>query len=324
MQAKERRTAILLFLAVAAILAIQQRVGLPGNTRIWKAVGDAGHIPLFGLMSLAFLGLSYIFFKNKFKTIWPHYLVALIATTIMGALSEIMQINTNRDADVNDFLRDVGGAIVFLSLYILYDRKLIEMRRKWGKKFILGAGGILLLSLIASTFTLGLVIKAYLERNRAFPTICDFEQGWQKRFLVLRNAELKLVPPPPKWQEASQGHVGRVIFNHAIYPGFHIKEPSPDWRKYSTLAFEVYSELDTAVNLNIRIEDRQHHGLYQDRYNSVIRINPGVNRIRIPLEKVQNGPKLRKMDMTTIRAIGLFATNPPVPFTLYLDDFRLE
>ena len=64
MQAKERGTAFLLFLGVAAILAILQRLGLPGNTPIWKAMGDVRHIPLFGLMSLAFLGLSYSILKE--------------------------------------------------------------------------------------------------------------------------------------------------------------------------------------------------------------------------------------------------------------------
>lgn len=324
MQARERRKAFLLFLVVAAALAIQQKVGLPGYTRMWKAVGDAGHIPLFGLMSLAFLGLSYIFLKNKFKDIRSHYLAALIATALVGTLSEIMQINTNRDADINDFLRDVGGAISFLSLYVTYDPRLKEVRRKWGRKLTFWAWGISLLFITICSLTIGLVTVAYIERYQAFPIICDFEHGWQERFLILCDAELKLVPAPSGWKGAGQGHVGRVVFNHATYPGFHIKEPYPDWRNYSTLAFEIYSELDTTVTLNVRVDDSHHRGLYQDRYNTVIRINPGLNRINIPLAKVQNGPKSRKMDMIAIRAIGLFASRPPAPFTLYLDNFRLE
>ena len=200
-----------------------------------------------------------------------------------------MQINTNRDADINDLQRDLKGAISFPALYASCDRRQEKAPRKWDSKFTFWTWGISLFFVLVSFGAWNWSIE-HILRELAVPIFFDFEHGGQERFPKLRNTKLEIVAAPERWKEAGQGYVGQVVFNPAIYPGFHIKEPYPDRREYNLLTFEAYSELDKAVTLSTRIEDKHHQGLYEDRYDSVVRIKPEPNRIEIPLEKVLTDP----------------------------------
>jgi hypothetical protein len=53
-------------------------------------------------------------------------------------------------------------------------------------------------------------------------------------------------------------------------------------------------------------------------------IEPRVNRIAIPLAEVRGGPQTRVLDMSRIQRVSLLAVRPSVPFSFYLDGFRLD
>ena len=86
----------------------------------------------------------------------------------------------------------------------------------------------------------------------------------------------------------------------------------------------MYSPLDRAVDLGLRIDDAVHDNTFPDRFNRRITVAPGRNEIRVPLDQVRAAPATRPMQMHRIRRVLLFGGIPGEAFTLYVDDFRLE
>lgn len=305
-------------------------VSLPSHNRLWREVANSGHIPLFGLLSLVILRLSVFFLKSRFTRWYAHYLVALVVVTAIGVMSELLQMSGPRDADPYDLIRDVVGAIVFLSLISTIPRRilpwtLVDWSQKAGRLLRLAA----LLLLMSSLWPVFYWSAAFYERQQQFPLICGFESIWEMAFVGADSGKIERVDPPPGWESDStysQGNnrVGRYTFALGRHPGFHIKEPYPDFSGYETLIFDLFSKSDRTHSLVVRIDDRHHNNEYNDRFNLEIFIQPGMNRIEIPCSKIRFAPINREMDMTAIAVILFFALQPAEPFTIFVDNIHLR
>jgi hypothetical protein len=315
---------VLLVLALVAIIGFLHLFRLPENSRFWKAIGDTGHVPIFGLMAIILLVLSYKLIGYRIDRPVLHYLLAFLISILVGTVSEIIQIFGPREADIGDLGRDIAGAAAFLGIYYLIDSRVEKQRSRLGNRGrrLIWVGSVVVL--IGALYQLGFVTTAYLKRDEAFPLICSFDAAWEKAFWIKHDTDIKVVNPPEKWRRTDNNHVGELTFDTVTYPGFHIQEPYPDWRDYNFLLFDIYSDLDTTVGIYFRLHDIHHNKDYNDRYNNHFFIKPGLNQILIPLADIRNAPKERKMDMSLIRTFGIFAYRPPQPFTIYLDNFRLK
>ena len=324
MKTNRCRYSILLAVAAAGIFLILDKVQIPSDTHLWRAISNAGHMPLFGTLALIMLGLSGNLFGSRIRHWYVHYLLALAATLVMGAASEYMQISSSRDADIWDFFRDFGGAVAFLGLFALSTPRMAAVRERWNRAsktaILLGT-----LSILAAGVTpLALWTVAYTYRDIAFPQICGFGSFWESKFYKTKQADLIVTAPPRAWGKPGDDRVGKVTFQPVEYSEFILTEPPPDWSKSEYFVFEIYSELYTDVFLGLRIEDSQHNNQYDDRFNHRITISPGINQIIIPLEIVEQAPRLRLMDMSAIRRVSLFAHEPPDSFTVFMDSFELR
>jgi VanZ family protein len=315
---------ILLFLLVSGFLIALVKLEIPGNTFLSREINNAMHFPFFGVLSLLLLGLSSLFLDRVIRFRLQHYLAAFVMVIIIGGLHEYSQITGPRDADIRDLVRDAAGAVTFLGLFIIYDNKLkaIFEKRDHRIKLILFIGAVIL---IVSNFTpSALWGAAYLHRDRNFPTICDFESIWDYRFLKTQDAVLKRVSAPYIGGSTEDNMAGRLQFSLAEYPGLAIEEPYPDWSGHNSFDFIIYSEMDFAAKIGVRIEDSFHNNDYNDRYNGAFMVEPGMNNISISIDKVKKGPSTRNMDMNKIRAIHIFVHKPDEEFVLYFDNFRLD
>ena len=311
-----------MLIASFGLLTILEKLNLPMNNLFWKSVYNFGHVPLFGFLSLLILGLAKQVVKFEKQKHYLYYVIAFISVIFIGAISEFLQLYGPRDADIGDWIRDIIGAISFLGCYMAYDKKAGIISDKSNDKYkiiiILIATVLIILSFIPTALWAG----AYLHRNHEFPVICSFDSFWERKFIKTRNADLTAVSSPKEWRKYEDDRVGQLILYPANYSGFSIEEPYPDWSDYDFLSFEVYSKLDSSINLAIRIEDIYHDDTYQDRFNKSNTINPGINRIVIPLTEIKEAPASRMLDMTAIRYIHVFTANPD-NIILYIDDFRL-
>jgi len=317
----EKRLRLILSLVTAGLLVGLAWFEIPGNTFLTRAINDAMHFPFFGILSLLFLGLLSLFFGKANRP--RRYYMAFGLVVMVGALHEYSQISGPRDADIWDLARDVAGALTFLGLYMVHDKKINTFgvgRRKKIRLLFYAFAVIMILTISAPSL---LWSAAFIYRDRIFPTICDFDSVLGNRFLKTQHAILERTVAPYEGEGKTANRVGKLEFEVAEYPGLAIEEPYPDWSDYLSFEFTVYSEMDTAVKIGVRIEDLHHNNEYTDRFNGAFIISPGKNAISIPVDRIKNGPSTREMDMKNIRAIHVFTRRPGSGFVLYFDDFRL-
>lgn len=306
----------LLILSAVFLLAFLEVFQAPENTLIWESALDAGHVPLFGLMSLIFLVLIRSLTSRRAMTA---YFLAFVMAFFLAAVIEGIQYFGPRDADPRDLARGTAGILSFLGLAMTLDRRL-EIRA--ARRLALVAGAVVLIAVSLASFAL--LIRAYRYRASSFPSICTFDESWERSFYGVARAELSVTRLPPPWSDGSGNEVGRITFLKATYTGFHISEVYPDWRGYRRLCFDTYSELEEPVELILRIHDAHHDNSVGDRFNRSLVIDPGRNEIRIGLDEIRKGPSSRELDLSQVWGLALFAVGPDSVFSLYVDAFRLE
>lgn len=106
------------------------------------------------------------------------------------------------------------------------------------------------------------------------------------------------------------------------WPGVRYEAGGANWQAYETLACDVYNPGDS-FGLTFRIDDRAGPSRYDDRFNRKMRIHPGWNRIRLPLDEIRSGPRARELDVAAIARVSLFGAKTESGPTFYLDNVRL-
>jgi len=317
---------IILVAVILAGLAILDYLQMPSNTFFWRSAFDFGHIPLFGVISISFLGLSKGLFRSKFKSRYIHYLIAFFLTSFLGVLTEALQYYSPRDADFMDVVRDTVGAICFLGFYLTFDGEKDKNKDVLSPKIKNSIRVVVVLILIAALIPTGIWAYAFICRANSLPVICDFESKWENKFLYSDFASLEIVKFPMGIGGNKANHAEKIRFNAkpGVGSAFYIEEPYPDWTSYKYFLFDIYSEYADPFNLMIRINDRTHNQDSSDRFNRKLIIEPGLNNISIPLDAVRNAPETRQMDMHDIDLIIIFPKSPAENLVLYLDNIRLE
>ena len=314
----------LLLAAIAAALTFLMSAQMPNYNQLWRELTNSGHAILFGSVAVVVLMLSWQLLRGRVPRLRWHYFIAFFVTAFMGGAVEIIQIYTPRDADPYDFLMDCLGAASFLCIVAAFDKRLKrpspaagESRRKAGLTL---AG----LSFFALAFlSPGLWATAMITRDADFPTICGFDSYWETKWIHTVRARLERVPPPPGFTTA-RGMVGKFTALKGAFPKMDFIEVDPDWRGYSSLNLDIFSQLDHPVNMAIRIDDVHHNDRFEDRFNRRLVVQPGLNHYVIDMNDILNAPKGRQMDLEHITHVLIFGVFPRQPFTVYIDNFRLQ
>jgi hypothetical protein len=306
---------------IVSIVIVIEFIDLPGDTRLWGEIQNAGHVPLFGMLAIATLLASIELFEGRLSLRYQHYLAALLISVAFGLMTEWLQLYDARDADPYDFLRDVAGIVSFLGLFALLDTKMRPTLAKPSKNILAIVSAVFL---CASLAPLAFWLTAYVHRDLAFPKIVNFNSFWQRQFLRLQDAELVVTPPPKTWRALDRNQVGKLILRPAPYAGFWVQEPYPDWSGYRALTMNIYLEHDAPMVLTITVQDKQHNHEFSDRFTDRIKLSPGANIIVIPLEEIAIAPATRQLDLGNVGAIALLMNTPNVPCVIYIDSIRLE
>jgi hypothetical protein len=97
-----------------------------------------------------------------------------------------------------------------------------------------------------------------------------------------------------------------------------------NWEGYKSLDFDIFNPGEKEIQIAVRIDDREEAPEYKDRYNHSFVLEPGVNRINIPLDKLNTSGTNRILDLKKIYSLIIFMVNPSEKVTLYVDYMRLE
>lgn len=320
---KKKSTIILAISLTFGSIAILYGVDIPGHNMLWREIGNAGHIVLFGIISIALLLLSRTILGNRFSLPITHYGISFILSSGLGFITEFLQCFTPRDADFWDIVRDMIGATVSLGILLLIERKQFpSFNMSTIKKR-------LLLSFIIVIFLAGISpvliwTGGFLYRSANQPTICSFESFADKLFYKVHHGDIEIVQSDVFFPESSGNHTAKLTLHPAKYPEFYFREPFPDWSGYKAFTLSIYSPLDTAFMLSMRVEDVHHNGVYRDRFNTSLTIEPGIDEIRINCQDIKNAPEVRSMDMTRIYTFSIFAVKLKETLLFYIDDITLQ
>lgn len=271
-------------------------VALPVERYAW----NLGHIAFFSLATLTFISYRPIRSTRD--------IIGLVAAVICLSIAiESIQRFIGRDFSLHDILRNVGGTL--LTLFMVARRAL---------PYILwGLGGVIL-SVDAVGFS-STALLDYQQQTRA-PLMDDFEDA---RFLRFWSSNLSLTPSP----RLSGDSAGKVIFQPARFSGVTLSPILANWSDFTSLELNIHNPQLNTLRIIIRINDQQHEfseQLHNDRYNHGFDLEPGWNRVSIPLDELRMAPKNRDMDLTKIHKLGLFFTDLTSTTELTFDDFTLR
>ncbi len=300
-------------LATLAVLTLLLVFGddalLPG--RAFQAFWNLGHAVYFAFITWLLLHWPWL----KRQPCWLQWAVPLAVTLLIGGTIELLQIGTERTADVMDMLRNLGGSLLVLGLLPV----LPSERKAWRWPLRLAALALLLYLLLP--FIQVLYDDAMARRQ--FPVLADFAaplelSRWQG------NADYRLARPPNSDEPA----LAITLKPGVAYPGVSLKHFPGDWRGYRELRVRLYLQGSEPLSLTLRIHDRAHETgprafEYSDRFNRSFRLQPGWNELTVPLEDIRKAPTRRAMDLSQLVDLSLFVTRLKQTRILYLQRIEL-
>ena len=87
---------------------------------------------------------------------------------------------------------------------------------------------------------------------------------------------------------------------------------------------DVYSEEAEEVILTVRIHDEYHDNKFDDRFNRLLTIKPGLNNLLIQLDEIRQSPELRTLRVDKIASMAFFMKDREVAATLFFDNIKLH
>ena len=110
----------LLLSAACAVLALVLFGQIPGHGRWVSELGNSAHGPAFAIVTLILLALLRRV-PGRNASILHDYSLAIAGALLLGALIELMQLATGRDASFSDLGRDTLGALAATGFFTLID-----------------------------------------------------------------------------------------------------------------------------------------------------------------------------------------------------------
>jgi len=321
-------------LVIAAMVAAVMFLSIPGTTMWRKVLQDCGHGPVFLVIGSA---LALMQEPRNGEDIRPFAVLlrAFAIAVALGVATELLQhFEPGRTVSAMDALHDAAGAALGLALLAIAERRSpargIPPTPPAGGR---GEGRARALALAIAVAALTILAwpplraaHAYAVRAAAFPILADGEMpSGDDFFFAGRRARLQRAPLPPRWARAGDLASLHLSFGRGLEPAFDLFEPSPDWRGYSTLAIDLTNPGPAPLKFMLRIHDAQHDWSYQDRFNAPV-VLPAAARttVRVSLAAVESAPAGRRMDLSRIANLMLFANGPAAGTEFYVSRIWLE
>lgn len=308
-------------LAVIGILALVELFYIPGHNPWLEALNNAGHLPVFGLLAIAILHLVKIARPQRRAQPLRAYVMAALLAAGLGVLSEAIQYFTPRDADLEDLVRDVLGAVSFLALYAAVrdqDLKTQRANRPGLKRNLLFTTALLWL---AGGWTLCMWSAAYVKQWVQFPVICDFDSYLSNRFVTSNGVTLR--------RDEVEGVGGKVrgtrmTFGEGEWPGLEIVDVHSSWEGRDSLVLEVVVDGDQPVVLGLSAYDREHNHEYEDRFSFGLKLDPGMQRLAVSLGRIIAAPRGREMEIEHMKGVTIFSDSTSAGQSVLLERLYLK
>lgn len=294
-------------LAALYLLLVQERVALPN--RALMALWNLAHLPLFFVLTLL-IDHSLLNHRRHRLTLWLQLLLPPLLILALG--TEWLQSLTDRQPSWTDVLTNMAG-VGLATLWLASARYGVPVVRRAIRSLVVLVG----LSLLIQPL---LLAYADYHIKRHFPLLSDFEsfidsENWsfgERRASPVRDGQYALALTLPAKR----------------YAGSTLRHFPNDWSGYHRLHLSVYNPGQEALPLSLRVHDRLHElgqQGYHDRFNYNFSAAPGWTDVELPLDRIANGPRDRKLDLQQVAALRVFYQGTPAEGTeLGLDAVYLD
>lgn len=287
------------------------------------ALENAAHPPLFGLLAIAALHLCRARAQTTGASTPRQYVQAWLVVLALGAATEAAQMIGPRESSLSDFVNDLIGATMALSLYRLYEQRQNPARAR-NVRISAALWTVFGLCLAAALAPLAWTAAAYLHRNAREPVLADFDTALGRFFVMTQSVATEPMPIPARWRQSGDRSALRVEPVSGPWPGVTIEEPWPDWAAYRQLAIDVTNPGGQPLDLAVRIDDRWHNDRFEDRYNGRFLVAPqSRTELRVPVPVIRDAGADRPLDMHAIRRIIVFQDAARSMHAFYLNGLRL-
>lgn len=301
-----------------AVLVLLQQFGtLPGRDLLSRAVQNAAHTPLFFILTLLMWRLHPLLPATMSQRRKLLYIAA--GSIALGALTEIAQIATRRDASLTDWARDVVGTLAALATLRAWQSL---TQRQWSQVAVWC--GAALISGLAGFAGVG---EAIYRRHLAASSMPD----------ILPMSSVYMAPARRRggsWEFGTVGELrqrhGRPLgteetapalafeFADVQYPGLNIPEPYADWRGYQWLVITAEVLNRPQLLLMLRAETQFDNG---QRFLQYLPVGPAPTTLRVPLARLL---PLNATEAVRVESLLLFAEQKDAGSVLLLHGMHLE
>lgn len=306
---------VVLACLIAAGFALLMTVTLPSDNLTITSLQNSGHFILFAVLGYAVLKQFLTLLKPD---IVKPVLFSAGCLIVMGLAVELLQAGMlSRSASKADFMLDIAGITAGFAACWVID---LAGKGKTLLASVIGCG-LIILSVVALAPTLYLfgfdLFRAQL------PTVRDFNHPFSLAKVETQGeAEFERVTGKfvSENGEPEHYHAMRVGFTVALYSGVIFHESPANWSDYTGLRLKIFNSMQNTRHIELRINDALHNNLYEDRYNTALSVEPGMNLVEVPLELIENmgsgGDAKRVMDINAVSRIQLFTSGSEESFSV--------
>jgi hypothetical protein len=290
---------------VVAVIAMLLFVRLPGDERWVWVLGNTAHAPALAVATIALI--------QAFRTLQPfgpgilrEYAAAIAVALLLGALVELAQLGTGRNASLVDLGRNALGSLAGAALLLVYDPRVQELpsRRSIQRTGLL-IGIACTLIVVTPVLITG---AAYFQRARDFPVLVDFSSPLSTYFVSTYGAvvvERARLPGTNQQSEPEAAGLRARLVGSGAW-ALVLWEPYPDWRGFDHLALELANHSQTPLLMRIRIRDRDQRTDRKAGYVDSIEVGPRTRTVlQIPLRDVVAADGAPGLDLALVRSISL-------------------
>ncbi len=318
----KKRSGLKVFGAVlaATLILCFTPMNVSGWNKTMNAICDAGHFPLFGLLAFTAIFLlsrtpSFDHGKRQALLVTLGVLVSIF----IAALIEVIQPIFGRSEQFDDLITGGIGALYGGLGGALF------LKRKNIKIFAL----YLALLLPIAVFLLREVPRAYSAdayRRQHYPRLGDFEDELEMLFWSSEKHILpEDLPARVEANPATGGFALHIRGRQGMWIPAMYAAGKQDWSKFTELRFSAFNP-GAPFPLLVRVDDDGDCKEVSGRFNIQVSMKTGNAQYAIPMEKILNGPKSRKLNISKIKS--LIIAVPPIQegksAEVYLDDLRLQ
>ena len=287
---------------------------LPTYGLFFPDVVNSGHAFVFFFANLFLLKLLLGPSNTTRKTLFIS-----ACSVVIGLLIEFIQPYFGRNRSAIDFIYDLLGIIFSIIIYKKPDCSYFKSNFLMLISFLVLAWG-------------WPMFKFYIgwQINQS-PIILNFERNWEEfiytpsqdvQLEIMHNASIKT---PNILLSHSNNSMGKITLStQHIYSGINLSYLQHDWTHYKQLNWEIFSLHESPFFLTLRVHDDVHNQNYNDRFNYKFVVMPGFNEFEVALGDIKASPKAREMDLSNIRNLSFFISQPSKEIIFYLDNILLK